>query len=72
MMFADDSNTHSMELFDEIQNVKWFGAVSVGILAHSGDTESDESSVSTTQNKEDEQNLPKRCKYLLIGEIFEN
>ncbi|KAG6774039.1 hypothetical protein POTOM_021388 [Populus tomentosa] len=36
VMFADDSNMHSMELFDEIQNVKWFGAVSVGILAHSG------------------------------------
>ncbi|CAN6874302.1 unnamed protein product [Brassica oleracea] len=26
---ADDSNMHSMELFDEIQNVKWFGALSV-------------------------------------------
>ncbi|CAK7337722.1 unnamed protein product [Dovyalis caffra] len=36
VMFADDSNMHSMELFDEIQNVKWFGAVSVGIIAHSG------------------------------------
>ncbi|KAE8671617.1 putative beta-1,4-xylosyltransferase IRX14H [Hibiscus syriacus] len=35
VMFADDSNMHSMELFDEIQNVKWFGAVSVGILATS-------------------------------------
>ncbi|XP_038996908.1 beta-1,4-xylosyltransferase IRX14-like [Hibiscus syriacus] len=35
VMFADDSNMHSMELFDEIQNVKWFGAVSVGILANS-------------------------------------
>lgn len=35
VMFADDSNMHSMELFDEMQNVKWFGAVSVGILAHS-------------------------------------
>ncbi|KAF5752878.1 beta-1 4-xylosyltransferase IRX14 [Tripterygium wilfordii] len=42
VMFADDSNMHSMELFDEIQNVKWFGAVSVGILAHSGNP--DESS----------------------------
>ncbi|EXB54189.1 putative beta-1,4-xylosyltransferase IRX14 [Morus notabilis] len=57
VMFADDSNMHSMELFDEIQNVKWFGALSIGILAHSG--EIDESSVSTTQKKEDdEQNLP--------------
>ncbi|KAE8701195.1 putative beta-1,4-xylosyltransferase IRX14 [Hibiscus syriacus] len=42
VMFADDSNMHSMELFDEIQNVKWFGAVSVGILATSGNI--DESS----------------------------
>ncbi|CAB80355.1 UDP-glucuronyltransferase-like protein [Arabidopsis thaliana] len=39
VMFADDSNMHSMELFDEIQNVKWFGTVSVGILAHSGNAE---------------------------------
>ncbi|XP_030486013.1 beta-1,4-xylosyltransferase IRX14 isoform X1 [Cannabis sativa] len=58
VMFADDSNMHSMELFDEIQNVKWFGALSVGILAHSGDTESSESLVSSKQKKEDEQNLP--------------
>ncbi|GLT41045.1 hypothetical protein SLA2020_151350 [Shorea laevis] len=35
VMFADDSNLHSMELFDEIKNVKWFGAVSVGILVQS-------------------------------------
>ncbi|XP_052479116.1 probable beta-1,4-xylosyltransferase IRX14H [Gossypium raimondii] len=39
VMFADDSNMHSMELFDEIQNVKWFGAVSVGILTHSVNTD---------------------------------
>ncbi|ESQ53366.1 hypothetical protein EUTSA_v10024924mg [Eutrema salsugineum] len=39
VMFADDSNMHSMEFFDEIQSVKWFGAVSVGILAHSGNAE---------------------------------
>ena len=26
VMFADDSNMHSMELFDEIQSVKWIGA----------------------------------------------
>ncbi|KAF2283760.1 hypothetical protein GH714_014941 [Hevea brasiliensis] len=43
VMFADDSNMHSMDLFDEIQNVKWFGAVSIGILAHSGGA--DESSL---------------------------
>ncbi|XP_041001135.1 probable beta-1,4-xylosyltransferase IRX14H [Juglans microcarpa x Juglans regia] len=52
VMFADDSNTHSMELFDEIQNVKWVGALSVGILAHSSDT--DESSVSLLEKDEDE------------------
>ncbi|KZV40584.1 hypothetical protein F511_36049 [Dorcoceras hygrometricum] len=36
IMFADDSNMHSMELFDEIQNVNWVGVVSVGIITHSG------------------------------------
>ncbi|CAL9086986.1 unnamed protein product [Musa acuminata var. zebrina] len=36
VVFADDSNVHSMELFDEAQKVKWVGAVSIGILAHSG------------------------------------
>ncbi|KAL2348368.1 hypothetical protein Fmac_002368 [Flemingia macrophylla] len=35
VVFADDSNMHSMEFFDEAQNVKWVGAVSVGILLHS-------------------------------------
>ncbi|KAJ6793115.1 putative glucuronosyltransferase [Iris pallida] len=35
VVFADDSNIHSVELFDEIQKVKWMGAVSVGILARS-------------------------------------
>lgn len=53
-MFADDSNMHSMELFDEIQNVKWFGALSVGILAHSGNA--DEPSLLI--DKEAEENLP--------------
>lgn len=38
-MFADDSNMHSMELFDEIQTVKGIGAVSVGILAHGGNSD---------------------------------
>ncbi|OIV92864.1 hypothetical protein TanjilG_00999 [Lupinus angustifolius] len=42
VMFVDDSNMHSMELFDEIQSVKWIGAVSVGILVHS--TNADEAS----------------------------
>uniref|UniRef100_A0A2P2IWX9 Glycosyltransferases n=2 Tax=Rhizophora mucronata TaxID=61149 RepID=A0A2P2IWX9_RHIMU len=50
VIFADDSNMHSMELFDEIQNVKWFGAVSVGILAHSGGA--DESSMALIDHKE--------------------
>ncbi|GAB4849010.1 Probable beta-1,4-xylosyltransferase irx14h [Ancistrocladus abbreviatus] len=36
VMFADDSNMHTMELFDEVQKVNWIGAVSVGILVHSG------------------------------------
>ncbi|KAJ4877632.1 hypothetical protein Rs2_42650 [Raphanus sativus] len=39
VVFADDSNMHSVELFDEIQSVKWFGALSVGILAHSGNAD---------------------------------
>jgi len=39
VMFADDSNMHSLELFDEVQKVNWVGAVSVGILVHSGDPE---------------------------------
>lgn len=39
VMFADDSNMHSMELFDEIQTVKGIGAVSVGILAHGGNSD---------------------------------
>ncbi|KAJ0239094.1 beta-1,4-xylosyltransferase IRX14H [Hirschfeldia incana] len=39
VVFVDDSNMHGMELFDEIQNVRWFGALSVGILAHSGNAD---------------------------------
>ncbi|KAK4426390.1 Beta-1,4-xylosyltransferase IRX14 [Sesamum alatum] len=42
VMFADDSNMHSLELFDEIQKVQWVGAVSVGILAQSGGSEEGE------------------------------
>ncbi|XP_030538868.1 beta-1,4-xylosyltransferase IRX14 [Rhodamnia argentea] len=42
VMFADDSNIHSMELFDEVQAVKWIGAVSLGILPHSTVDESDQ------------------------------
>ncbi|XP_022853287.1 probable beta-1,4-xylosyltransferase IRX14H [Olea europaea var. sylvestris] len=51
VMFVDDSNMHSMELFDEIQNVKWVGAVSVGILAHSGGSEEDLSVAQTEKNE---------------------
>ncbi|KAA8547146.1 hypothetical protein F0562_003588 [Nyssa sinensis] len=54
VMFADDSNMHSMELFDEIQNMKWIGAVSVGILAHSGNSDEELSIV----QKDDEENSP--------------
>ncbi|CAI9766844.1 unnamed protein product [Fraxinus pennsylvanica] len=50
VMFVDDSNMHSMELFDEIQRVKWVGAVSVGILAHSGGSEEGDLSVAQTEN----------------------
>lgn len=38
LVFADDSNMHSMELFDEVQKVKWMGAISIGILVHSGNS----------------------------------
>lgn len=55
-MFADDSNMHSMELFDEIQKVKWFGAVSVGILAVSGNSE--ESVTRTAEDEKSEENQP--------------
>lgn len=37
VVFADDSNMHSMEFFDEVQKVNRVGALSVGILVHSGD-----------------------------------
>ncbi|KAL0350711.1 UNVERIFIED_CONTAM: putative beta-1,4-xylosyltransferase IRX14H [Sesamum radiatum] len=49
------SNMHSLELFDEIQNVKWVGAVSVGILAHSGGSEDgDLPMVQRDNNEKDE------------------
>lgn len=53
VMFADDSNMHSLELFDEIQAVKWFGALSIGILAHSGNAD-ELSSVLMKQGKNKE------------------
>ncbi|KAF8772213.1 hypothetical protein HU200_005993 [Digitaria exilis] len=52
VVFADDSNVHSMELFDEVQKVQWMGAVSVGILAHTGAAEQPRLS------EEEKQNMP--------------
>ncbi|KAG8384344.1 hypothetical protein BUALT_Bualt04G0108400 [Buddleja alternifolia] len=54
VMFADDSNMHSLELFDEIQNVKWIGAVSVGILARSGGSQGELHLVQSDDNENDE------------------
>lgn len=39
VVFADESNVHSMELFDEAQKVKWVGAISIGFLTRPGMTE---------------------------------
>lgn len=54
VIFADDSNMHSLEIFDEIQKVKWIGALSVGILAHSVGAEEE---ISTAVQKEEDRNL---------------
>ncbi|KAG0472212.1 hypothetical protein HPP92_016758 [Vanilla planifolia] len=51
VVFADDSNMHSMELFDEVQKVKWMGALSVGILVHSGMPSSTEKQPSEEEKK---------------------
>lgn len=56
VMFADDSNMHSMELFDEIQNVKRVGALSVGILVHSSTVDGTKSS--GVQKEENEKTQP--------------
>ncbi|KAJ6807814.1 glycosyltransferase [Iris pallida] len=58
VVFTDDSNMHSLELFDEIQKVKWMGAVSVGILAHSGDSNPARNDKSEEEEKDKEENLP--------------
>ncbi|KAK9067034.1 hypothetical protein SSX86_014358 [Deinandra increscens subsp. villosa] len=59
VMFADDSNMHSLELFDEIQNVEWIGAVSIGIIAHSSRSdEEDPFEVHQTMDEEDETKSP--------------
>ncbi|XP_072962905.1 probable beta-1,4-xylosyltransferase IRX14 isoform X2 [Typha angustifolia] len=34
VVFADDSNVHSLEFFDEAKKVNWMGAVSLAILGH--------------------------------------
>jgi putative beta-1,4-xylosyltransferase IRX14 len=52
VVFADDSNVHSMELFDEVQKVQWMGAVSIGILAHTGTADQ------LRLSEEDKQNMP--------------
>ncbi|XP_004511893.1 probable beta-1,4-xylosyltransferase IRX14H [Cicer arietinum] len=57
VMFADDSNMHNMELFDEIQSVKWIGAVSVGILLHSVDA-AEFSSLAQREGDEDATTMP--------------
>lgn len=59
VMFADDSNMHSLELFDEIQKVEWIGALSIGILAHSGHSDEDPFEIQNTLNEKDEQNSVK-------------
>ncbi|CAI9752870.1 unnamed protein product [Fraxinus pennsylvanica] len=56
VVFADESNMHSMELFDEIQNVEWIGAVSVGILPHSGGSEGVELSAVSREDNDKNQN----------------
>ncbi|XP_078430980.1 putative beta-1,4-xylosyltransferase IRX14 isoform X2 [Wolffia australiana] len=38
VVFMDESNVHGAEMFDEIQAVKWAGAMSMGILVHAGCT----------------------------------
>ncbi|KAF3775197.1 putative beta-1-4-xylosyltransferase [Nymphaea thermarum] len=64
VMFCDDSNMHSLELFDEVQSVKWVGALSVGILAHSGRLEGTSGgeisgeNLDGVGNKEEEQTAP--------------
>ncbi|XP_024541395.1 probable beta-1,4-xylosyltransferase IRX14 isoform X2 [Selaginella moellendorffii] len=51
ILFADDSNVHSLQLFDEIQKVKWIGALSVGLLeTGSGATETASSMVAAASS----------------------
>eukprot|EP00249_Psilotum_nudum_P010755 c22743_g1_i1 orf=656-2263(-) len=36
VVFADDSNTYSLEFFNAVQRVNWIGSLSIGLLSHSG------------------------------------
>ena len=58
VMFVDDSNVHSMEFFDEIQKVKEIGVVSVGILAHSGNSDAEQVSVVQNRGDKSKSSLP--------------
>ncbi|KAG6544780.1 hypothetical protein Mapa_013806 [Marchantia paleacea] len=54
VVFADESNSHRLELFDEAQRVHWFGALSVGLLMppksyEKGDSPSRWSAMDATQ-----------------------
>lgn len=40
VVFADYSNTYSLDFFDEVQKVNWVGAFSIGVLPHSGSLKS--------------------------------
>ncbi|CAH1437611.1 unnamed protein product [Lactuca virosa] len=58
VMFADDSNMHSLELFDEIQKVEWIGTVSVGILLHSSHSNEDPFEVQKNLNEPNNKKSP--------------
>ncbi|CAM6040869.1 unnamed protein product [Sphagnum compactum] len=45
VVFADESNIHSLEFFTEAQKVDWVGAVSVGLLGFAGFEESPQSGI---------------------------
>jgi len=40
IVFADESNVHSLQFFDTVQEVNWVGVVSVGMLGHASFGES--------------------------------
>ncbi|WOK95089.1 hypothetical protein Cni_G03796 [Canna indica] len=55
VLFADDSNVHSTELFDEIQILEWMGALSIGMLSHSAATDTEPR---RQQRETDKENSP--------------